>query len=283
MVDYLQRAQAPLTSEQWTALDSAAVAAARAILVGRRFISLVGPFGPGVDALPSDTLSGTTDGQIDLLGNAEGETLGVDRRHYLPLPLIYKNFWLYWRDLERSRQFGTPLETSNAVGAATACASAEDRLVFDGEPSLMLPGLRNVADRQTLSMRDWGAAGQAFSDVVDGVRALTDAGFTGPYALAVSPRLYAQLNRVFDATGVLELEQVEKLARRGIYPSSVLPEPAAVLVDSSASNVDLAVAVDLSVAFVESTQLNYRMRVLESLVLRIYRPRAICTFEPASG
>ena len=283
MEDYLQRDQAPLTSEQWTALDSAVIAAARAMLVGRRFISLVGPFGPGVEALPSDTLSGTTDGRIDLLGNAEGETIGVERRRYLPLPLIYKNFWIYWRDLESSRQFGTPLETSKAVGAATACTSAEDRLIFDGEPSLMLPGLRNVADRQTLPMRDWDAEGQAFSDVVDGVRALTDASFTGPYALAVSPRLYAQLNRVFDATGVLELEQVEKLARRGVYPSSVLPEPAALLLDSSASNVDLAVAVDLSVAFVESTQLNYRMRVLESLVLRIYRPRAICTFEPAGG
>jgi uncharacterized linocin/CFP29 family protein len=283
MADYLQRDQAPLTSEQWAALDSAVISAARAMLVGRRFISLVGPFGPGIEALPSDTLAGTTDAQIDLLGNAEIETIGVERRRYLPLPVIYKNFWIYWRDLESSRQFRTPLETSKAVGAATACASAEDRLIFDGEPSLMLPGLRNVADRQTLPMGDWSAHGQAFGDVVDGVRALTDAGFTGPYALAVSPRLYAQLNRVFDATGVLELEQVEKLARRGVYPSSVLPEPAALLVDSSASNMDLAVAVDLSVAFVESTQLNYRMRALESLVLRIYRPHAICTFKPAGS
>ena len=46
----------------------------------------------------------------------------------------------------------------------------------------------------------------------------------GPYALAVSPRLYADLNRIFDDSGVLELEQVEKLARRGVYPTAVLPE-----------------------------------------------------------
>jgi uncharacterized linocin/CFP29 family protein len=283
MADYLQRDQAPLTNDQWAALDAAVIAVARAKLVGRRFISLVGPFGPGVEAVPSDTLSGTRDGQIDLLGNAEGEILGVERRRYLPLPIIYKDFWVYWRDLESSRQFGTPLESSKAAGAANACATAEDRLIFNGEPSLELSGLRNVADRQMLPMRDWGAEGQAFSDVVDGVRALTDAGYTGPYALVVSPRLYAQLNRVFDATGVLELEQVEKLARRGVYPSSVLTEPAALLVDSSAANVDLAVAVDLSIAFVESTNLNHRMRVLESLVLRTYRPGAICTFEPATG
>lgn len=281
MAEYLQRDQAPLTSGQWSTLDAAAITTARSSLVGRRFISLVGPFGPGVESLPSDTLSGTSTGQIDLLGNEEGETIGIERRRYLPLPLIYKDFWIHWRDLESSRQFGTPLETNKAAGAASACAQAEDRLIFDGESSLVLPGLRNVADRQTLPMRDWGAEGQAFADVVDGVRQLTDQGFTGPYALVVSPRLYAQLNRVFDGTGVLELEQVEKLARRGVYPSSVLPEPAALLVDSSAQNMDLAIAVDLAVAFVESTNLNYRLRVLESLVLRIHRPGAICAFEPS--
>ena len=279
MADYLQRGQAPLSDSQWRALDAAVISTARSSLVGRRFISLAGPFGPGVEALPSDTLAGASAGQVDLLGNDEGEAIGIERRRFLPLPLIYKDFWLHWRDLESSGQFGIPLETNKAVGAAAACAQAEDHLIFDGDSTLLLPGLGNAAGRQTLPMRDWGAGGQAFGDVVDGVRALTDQGFTGPYALAVSPRLYAQLNRVFDTTGVLELEQVEKLARRGVYSSSVLPDPAAVLVDSSAQNLDLAVAVDLSVAFVESTNLNYRFRVLESLVLRIHRPGAICTFE----
>ena len=283
MADYLQRDQAPLTGAQWTVLDSVVISTARSSLVGRRFISLVGPFGPGVEALPSDTLSGTRAGWVDLLGNEESEIIGVERRRFLPIPVIYKDFWLHWRDLETSRQFGTPLETDKAAGAAFACAQAEDRLIFDGDSTLLLPGLRNTADRQTLPLRDWGAEGQGFSDVVDGVRVLTDGGFTGPYALAVSPRLYAQLNRVFDNTGVLELEQIEKLARRGVYPSSVLPEPSALLVDSSPQNLDLALAVDLAVAFVESTNLNYRLRVVESLVLRIHRPGAICTFEPPAG
>ena len=283
MADYLQRDQAPLTGAQWSVLDAAVVSTARASLVGRRFISLVGPFGPGVEALPSDTLSGTREGWVDLLGNEESEIIGVERRRFLPLPVIYKDFWLHWRDLETSRQFGTPLEIDKAAGGAFACAQAEDRLIFDGDSKLLLPGLRTADDRRTLPMRDWGREGQGFSDVVDGVRVLTDGGFTGPYALAVSPRLYAQLNRVFDNTGVLELEQIEKLARRGVYPSSVLPEPCALLVDSSPQNLDLAIAVDLAVAFVESTNLNYRLRVVESLVLRIHRPGAICTFEPAAG
>ena len=147
---------------------------------------------------------------------------------------------------------------------------------------LFRSGLRNAVGRQTLPMSDWGSMGRAFADVVEGMRALIQAGFTGPYALAVSPRLYADLNRIFDDTGVLELEQVEKLARRGVYPTAVLPEPSALLVDSGAQNLDLAVGLDMTVAYVDSNNLNHRFRVLESLVLRIRRAGAICTFEPAA-
>ena len=121
---------------------------ARAILVGRRFITLVGPFGPGVEALPSDSLAGATAGQIDLLGNAEGEAVGIEQRRYLPLPLIYKDFWVHWRELEANRQLGLPLDTGKAVAAAATCAQTEDRLVFDGDTTLGLPGLRNVDGRQ---------------------------------------------------------------------------------------------------------------------------------------
>jgi uncharacterized linocin/CFP29 family protein len=280
--DYLQRDQAPLGVDQWAAFDQTATRTAQSMLVARRFINLVGPFGPGIEALPNDTVSGATAGHIDLLGTQEGDAIGIDQRRFLPLPLLYKDFWIHWRDLESSRQLGVPLEVGKVAAAAAATAQAEDRLVFDGEPSLGLPGLRTAEGRQTLPMSDWGSMGRAFADVVEGMRALTQAGFTGPYALAVSPRLYADLNRIFDDTGVLELEQVEKLARRGVYPAAVLPEPSALLIDSGSQNLDLAVGVDLTVAYLESSNLNHRFRVVESLVLRIRRAGAICMFEPAA-
>ena len=282
MPDYLQRDQAPLGLEQWAAFDQTVVRTAQSMLVGRRFISLVGPFGPGVEAIPNDTLLGGVAGQVDLIGNAEAQAIGIQQRSFLPLPLLYKDFWVHWRDLEASRQLGVPLDAGKAAAAAAATAQAEDRMVFEGEAGLGLPGLRTVDGRQSVPMSDWASMGRAFADVVEGMRVLTNAGFTGPYALIVSPRLYADLNRIFDDTGVLELEQVEKLARRGVYPTAVLPEPAAVLVDSGAQNLDLAVGLDLSTAYVESDNLNHRFRVLESLVLRIRRPGAICTFEPGA-
>jgi uncharacterized linocin/CFP29 family protein len=281
--DYLQRDQAPLGPDEWAAVDQTVIRTAQSVLVARRFINLVGPFGPGIEALPNDILSGGGGGVVDLLGTQEGESLRIERRRFLPLPLLYKDFWVHWRDLESSRKLGVPLDVGKAAAAAAATAQAEDRLVFDGEPSLDLPGLRTAEGRQTLPMSDWGSMGRAFGDVVEGVRVLTQAGFTGPYALAVSPRLYADLNRIFDDSGVLELEQVEKLARRGVYPTAVLPEPTALLVDSGAQNMDLAVGLDLSTAYLESSNLNHLFRVVESLVLRMRRPGAVCTFEPAGA
>jgi uncharacterized linocin/CFP29 family protein len=47
--------------------------------------------------------------------------------------------------------------------------------------------------------------------------------------------------------------------------------------------MDLAVGLDLSTAYLESSNMNHLFRVVESLVLRIRRPGAVCTFEPAAS
>jgi uncharacterized linocin/CFP29 family protein len=275
-MDYLMRGSAPLTPEQWATLDSAVVQTAQAQLVGRRFIPLVGPFGAGLQALPDDRLTGGG-GHVDLLGQSE-EAVHIERRRYIPLPLIYKDFWLFWRDLEAAEQFHVPLDSSKAAAATVACANAEDSLIFNGDAEFGEPGLLTVDGRLHAPLRDWNTDGEAFLAVVEGIRALTDAELYGPYALVTSPRLYARLNRIFDRTGVLELEQIEKLVRAGVYQTAVIPDTA-VLLAVGAQNVDLAVSFDLTTAFVESTNLNYRFRVLESVVLRIKRPEAILTFD----
>jgi uncharacterized linocin/CFP29 family protein len=275
-MDYLMRASAPLTPEQWAALDSAVVSTARSQLVGRRFLSLVGPFGAGLQALPDDRLTGGG-GHIDLLGQSD-DAVRIERRRYIPLPLIYKDFWLFWRDIEAAEQFHLPLDTSKAAVAASACANAEDALIFNGDPEFDAPGLLNADGRLHAPLGDWDAAGEAFLAVVEGIRILTDADFYGPYALITSPRLYSRLNRIFDNSGVLELEQIEKLVRAGVYQTAVVPDTA-VLVATGAQNLDLALGFDLATAFVESTNLNYHFRVLESVIPRIKRPAAILTFD----
>ena len=99
----------------------------------------------------------------------------------------------------------------------------------------------------------------------------------------VNPRLYANLNRLFGNTGVLELQQVQRLATAGVFQTPVLSDSVAVVVSVGAENMDLAVAQDLVTAFLETSKLNHIFRVMEILALRIKRPAAICTIERPAG
>ncbi|MBI2864489.1 MAG: bacteriocin family protein [Chloroflexi bacterium] len=280
MADYRSRNMAPLSDEQWQAIDKTVTEVARNDLVGRRFIQVYGPLGPGVQTAISDVFTGITAGNVDMLGeNEQADVARVERRNFIPLPLLYKDFRLHWRDIETSQQFGVPFDTSPAAAAADYCAHAEDNLIFNGNPALGYEGLLYAAGRITITMSDWGQLGRAFSDIVAATEALITAGFFGPYALVVSPLMYASMHRVYENTGVLEIDQVRKIATAGVFRSPVLPEPSAIVVETGPQNLDLVLAQDFTTAFLQTENMNHYFRVFESLALRIKRPQAICVLE----
>ena len=275
-MDYLLRNEAPLTPQQWARLDSIVVDTARQALVGRRFIPLLGPFGPGVQALPDDEVDGAGMGVVDRTGDLSVEAVRMVRRNYLPLPITFKDFRIHWRDIETSRQQGVPLDFAAAAIAAGACARAEDDMIFNGCPDMGYHGLLTDPARNRLPMRDWRESGHAFGDVVAATQTLVERGFFGPYALIVSPRLYAILHRVLGNTGVLEIEQIQKLTRAGVFQTSIVPEPTALVISTGAENMDLAVGQDLTTAYLGPENMNHLFRVFEIVALRIRRPGAIC-------
>jgi uncharacterized linocin/CFP29 family protein len=279
MPDFLLRDESPLSPEQWDQLDRVVIQVARASLVGRRFIPLFGPLGVGLQTIADDVFTGVDDGVMDLLGEAESEPVRSQSRRMLDLPIVYKDFMVHWRDLETSRQFGLPLETSSAASAGSFCARAEDELIFNGNPDLGQEGLLTTSGRNILPLGDWAAMGGGFRDIVSATQVLTEAGFYGPYALVLSPRLHTNLNRVYENTAVLELEQVQKLVTDGVYRSPVIPEGTAVVVATGAQNMDLALGQDMALAYLGPEKMNYYFRVFEILALRIKRPAAICTIE----
>ena len=275
MADYLMREQAPLTEEQWAELDRRVSAVGESTLVGRRFIEVSGPWGPGMQVVPSDTFAGINRGAIDLLGEVECDRIRSTARDHIPLPIIHKDFQLHWRDIETAQQFRVPLDYGPAVQAATYCAYTEDELIFHGSREYGYDGLLTVEGRQTAPLTDWSSPGAAFDQVVAATASLTDKGYYGPYALVVSPSRYAQLNRVHAQTGVLEIEQIQKLCQAGVYRTSVLQPNQAVVVSVGAENMDLVMALDLVTAYLGPEKMNHSFRVLEIVALRIKRPESI--------
>ncbi len=279
MADFLDRIHAPLTDDQWRELDQRVSRTAESTLVGRRFIEVSGPWGPGVQAIATDIFEGTDRGTVDLLGEAGGERIYASRRSHVSLPLIYKDFQFNWRDIETAQQLGTPLDFGPAVQAARYCAHAEDELIFRGNEALGYDGLLTVEGRQSMPLADWTETGAAFDQVVAAIARLTEQGFYGDYAFVTNPQRFAQLNRVHAATGVLELEQIQKLCRAGVYRTSVLGPNESILVAVGADNMDLALAFDLVTAYLSPENMNHHFRVLESIALRIKRPGSIVCLE----
>jgi len=273
---------APLNEQDWARLESTVIEAARRQLVGRRFIHIYGPLGEGVQSVNNDIFETPQGGGLNL----RGDTLELSeptRRVSLNIPLLYKDFVLYWRDLEQARTLGAPIDFSAAANAAIQCARLEDDLIFNGNEQFDIPGLMKVRGRLTHIRRDWMESGNAFSDVVDATQKLLEMGHAGPYAMVLSPELYSLLHRVHQGTNVLEIEHVRELVVDGIYQSPVIKGKSGVIVATGQHNLDLAVSEDFDVAYLDSESMNHLFRVYEALVLRIKRPNAICTLEDIEG
>jgi uncharacterized linocin/CFP29 family protein len=268
----------PLTQEEWRQLDETVIEMARRQLVGRRFIDIYGPLGEGIQTITNDIYDESSFGGLSLRGESL-ELTQPSRRVSLHIPILYKDFMLFWRDVAQARTLGIPLDMSAAANAAAGCALLEDDLICNGSAEFDLPGLMNVKGRLTHLKSDWMESGNAFADVVEARNKLLKMGHSGPYALVVSPELYSLLHRVHKGTNVLEIEHIRNLVTDGVYQSPTIKGRAGVLVATGRHNLDLAIAEDFDTAFLEQEQMNSVFRVYECVVLRIKRPSAICTLE----
>lgn len=278
--NFLTHEHLPLSAERWRELNMAVVEVARRRLIGRRFLDLYGPLGAGVQSVHNDVFTGTERAAIGVLGEEPIAPVRTAGRQMLTIPILYKDFSLYWRDLLTSEQVGSPLDLSAAAGASSFVADREDDMIFNGIQELGLPGLATVAGRHAMPLGDWSQVGAAIQTVASAIERLVEAGFYGPYCLVTSPHLYAKLARFVENSGVSELGHIRELCTDGVFRTSVLPQSCAVLVSTGPQNFDLAVAQDFRVAYLGAQQMNHPFRVFECAVLRIKRAQAICTLEP---
>lgn len=191
-------------------------------------------------------------------------------RKFLELELIDRDFTLSWRDIEASRKLGLPLELGPAAVASAACARKEDRMILDG--------LLKAANRK-VTLGDWSEAGSAFASIVEATEKLVSDDSYGAYAVVLSPALYARTQRVAKEMGRLESKLIKDIAKGGLFRSPILDADQGLVVSLGAYNFDLAVAQDLIVAYVGNEGPDHLYRVIESLVLRVKRPGAICKLE----
>jgi len=256
---YLARGDAPFDEALWEALDKTMMETAKRELVGRRLLPVEGPRGLGLKAVP--------------LRDVETES-GWVVSEMLPVPLIRKTFTLGMRDLAGFEGKGTMPDLGPVAQAAYDCAQLEDSLMFHGGEGI--PGLLTAEGVGAMTLGGWEETGAAAGDIIEAVSRLDGAGFHGPYALALAPRRYNLLFRLYPRGNQSELDHVQRIATEGVFKAPIL-EDGGVLLAPGQQLASIILGQDMSVGFIgPDGEGNLEFSVSESLTLRILQPKSVC-------
>ena len=245
--------------------------------IARRFIETTGPFGPGCQTVPVETIHSITEGYKSISGS-ERSSITTGTRTSGIIPIISKDFVLHWRDIDEARMNGKGLPLAKAVAAASICARSEEKLILFGHTPLGYTGIMNAEGRNIATGFRWNSPGNAFNNFTLIIQMLMSKGHNGPFASIVHPHIFAGLHRVLKGSPLLEISHIKALLTAGIFKSSLLAPRTGVVVSIGKQNLELVISVDTSAAFLGAKRMNLPFRVFKAVYLRILKSDAICTF-----
>jgi len=272
-----------LTDEELRYIDNRIVQAVRPTLVGRRLFPVATLPHAGITSVRGYKESDMGQATIDMQGITKVRDRVELESFDIKVPVIHKEYKLYWRDVIASRNGGLPIETINAENAARQCAEEEDKLLLSGEhtdwPALGLESLATATGRNTTSGGDWSA--NAITYVSNAIAELEADGHRGPYALALRSSWLGQLRTLISGTGIFYLEKVAELVKAGIFVSDSLYASdggvdSALVVEPGQENFEMAIGQDMTTFNQQDEDMNILGKVYEVVAPRIKRPTSIC-------
>lgn len=289
--DHLNRISAAISEE------------AQKARVGAQMLSVVGPLDPTTVAVPSYALTAVNNPRQPAWA---AERLVVDSDPTLHLTKIAVNVYL------RSREAGDQ-ELNAALAmfrrAANYVARIEDALVFNGRAANLPPafglggippvhritghgvldGLFPIAGPAALNGRSSFSVAaappaplgdQVITLIIRSINALDAAGQLGPYACALSPALFEAICTP-NASLVLPRDRILPFLQGPLLRSSAIRDGQGVVIALSASPVELVVASDIHLNFLQTTEeAQLAFQVSERVALRIKEHAAISTLVP---
>jgi uncharacterized linocin/CFP29 family protein len=278
------RETAELTDEELRYIDTRVVESVKPVLVGRRLFPVFNVGHAGFTTVMGYKQTDMSQAIIDMYGITQSRDRVELASFPIKVPVLHKEYKIYWRDLIASRNGGLPIETMNVENAARQVAEEEDKLLITGEytgwPALGIEGLAIATGRNTkASAGAWPA--NAITDVAAAIGENETDGHYGPFALILRSSWLAKLRALIANTGIFYLEKVAELVKAGIYVSDSLYTSAgavtnALVVELSQENFELVIGQDLSTFNQQDEDMNINGKVYEVVAPRIKRPTSIC-------
>ncbi len=266
MSDYFGRSDAPFGGAVWEMLDNVVIGAARSRLTGRRLLDIEGPYGVELKSIPlGDKL--TPSGDLSIAASVS-----------IPVPMLQVKFSLNQRDMAAFETSGMPFDASAITQAAFTLAAAEDALIFEGSKTLGISGLLNSTGARSLKLGSWDELGAPANDLARAVTGMDEAGFTGPYTLALAPGLYNALFRLYPGGAKTELDHLNEIVGSKIIKAAGL-KSGGVLLASGKQVASIVLGLDMTVAYIGPTGSGFDFAISESLVPRISVPESVCVLK----
>ncbi len=258
---FLTRDDAPINAKTWDIIDRTMIEAAKNVLVGRRLLTVEGPFGLGLKAIPLSDPEVISDPIIS---------------SFLPLSLIVRDFNLSKRDLAAYEKDGVFLNTAGVARATIEVANLEDDRIFRGIKEA--PGLLNIKGSTQVKLTSWEEPGSAIDNLIQALTTLDYEGFHGPYTLALAPNRYNLLLRRMPHGNVSELEHIRTMITEGVFKAPAL-ENGGVLMASGKQYASIILGQDMTVGFIGPQSERLEFNITETLTPYIRQPKAICVLK----
>jgi uncharacterized linocin/CFP29 family protein len=276
------------TADQWALLQRTAADAARRARTVATFLPLVGPLPAGQASVPA--LEMRVEPPAEAYWGTGADRMQVDDGKTLELTTLSCEVFV------TTQQANDPALASvqqMVARAAVVIARLEDAIAFRGQPGPSQapenPGLPDIyrvqggqenkglltANDDVQPVGDEKAA--IVAAVMDAVSALEGRGHYGPFGCVLGDALYAAAHEPSKNSFVLPTERIVPFLGGGLLlRSSVVPPNEGVVVATAGAPIDLVVASDLHVGYVQrSTEPRYVLRVSERIVLRLKQPDAV--------
>jgi len=280
------RTNGPLTTEQYTQLDTAVKTTLRQNLVARRIVPVTGPFGFGKEAISYMRMKDVSPAQLTYAWKVDASQDIVNFKvETLPIPVIQKSFRINNRMLEASRTQGTPLDVNTAQSAAYQVALQEDKFIFYGNSAdgkkTDIDGLYSGAGLDYSTVSDWSLPENISKSVIGAMGKLLMENIAPPYNLVLNPAQYVQaINLMPNNNANNYLSWISDAIKGQILVSPGIEEGSALMLAAGSRGFfDVAVGIDVNLQ-TEILGLDYGHDlfgvIFQTLVPRIIYPEALC-------
>lgn len=260
-MDWLKRAQSPITNKAWEHIDAKARDVLSTVLAGRRIVDVTDPMGLDFPAVGLGRLL-VPDQQL-----VEDIDFGVHQVQPLaePRARFDLNIW----ELDNVERGAADIDLATLVAAAERIARFEDTAILLGLEPASITGIDSASAHDTVALPLEPAG---FLDALShALLVLRRAGVTGPFSLVLGTAAYQFLATA--VSGYPLLKQAEALIEGSVIETDLLTS--GLLVSQRGGDFQLTLGQDFSIGYETHDTKTVRLFVTESFTFRVLGTEAI--------